>query len=101
MNLGLRDATGLGRELAEHIRKKEGGESQESGEDITALETYAAARRTRGLDVIKLTKILLGTVGFMTQPRWFRWPIWVVWVLSYIPLFKRQVVYRLSGLENR
>ncbi|KAE9402250.1 hypothetical protein BT96DRAFT_991418 [Gymnopus androsaceus JB14] len=31
MNLGLRDATGLGRELAEHIRKKAGRESQESG----------------------------------------------------------------------
>lgn len=78
---------------AEHIRK---GQEQRKVSDIADLESYAAGRRTR-----HLTKTLLGTVGFLTKPRWVRWPIWVMSILSYISLFIRQIVYRLSGLGNR
>ncbi|KAF5390944.1 hypothetical protein D9757_003941 [Collybiopsis confluens] len=59
MNLGLRDAVGLGPVLARHIRGLERIEG--SKQDISALENYAAARHAQGLKVIRLTKRLMGT----------------------------------------
>jgi 2-polyprenyl-6-methoxyphenol hydroxylase-like FAD-dependent oxidoreductase len=93
MNLGLRDALGLGSVLAEHINN--GNE-----EDTTNLESYAASRRVRGLEIIKLTKKLMSALDFMVQPRWFSWPKWILRLLFRIPFIERQLVYRLSGLGN-
>ncbi|KAF9064995.1 FAD/NAD(P)-binding domain-containing protein [Rhodocollybia butyracea] len=92
MNLGLRDALGLGSVLAEHINN--------GNEDTTDLENYAASRRVRGLENIKLTKKLMGVLDFMVQPRWFNWPKWILRLLLRVPFFERQIVYRLSGLGN-
>ncbi|KAE9401494.1 FAD/NAD(P)-binding domain-containing protein [Gymnopus androsaceus JB14] len=102
MNLGLRDATGLGPILAEHIRKmaltKEQGPHEE---DTTALENYAASRRIRGLGNIKFTKDFMGIIDFVMRPHLLSWPVWALRMLSHISVFKRQVAYRLSGLGNR
>lgn len=100
MNLGLRDATGLGPILTEHIRKREERQPHDE-EDTTALESYAALRRMRGLGNIKLTKVMVGTTDFVMQPHLLNWPVWVLRMLSHIPVFKRQIAYRLSGLGNR
>ncbi|KAE9401470.1 FAD/NAD(P)-binding domain-containing protein [Gymnopus androsaceus JB14] len=103
MNLGLRDATGLGPILAEHIRKmeltKEQGPSDE--EDTTALENYAASRRIRGLGNIKFTKDFMGIIDFVMRPHFLSWPVWALRMLSHLPVFKRRIAYRLSGLGNR
>ncbi|KAE9399094.1 FAD/NAD(P)-binding domain-containing protein [Gymnopus androsaceus JB14] len=104
MNLGLRDATGLGPILSEHIRKRELAKERlgdGDGEDTTDLESYAALRRIRGLGNIKLTKDMVGAVGFVMRPHLMSWPVWVLRILSHISVFKRKLAYRLSGLGNR
>ncbi|KAE9391212.1 FAD/NAD-P-binding domain-containing protein [Gymnopus androsaceus JB14] len=102
MNLGLRDATGLGPILAEHIRTRELTKERDmNAEDTTALESYAALRRIRGLGNIKFTKDYMGTIDFVMRPHLLSWPMWALRMLSYLPVFKRQVAYRLSGLGNR
>lgn len=88
MNLGLRDATGLGPILAEHVLRvqvaKEGN-SHSTEEDTTALESYAASRRIRGLGIIKLSKVFMGVIGYLMRPHFLNWPVWVLRMLSRFP----------------
>ncbi|KAJ3725481.1 FAD/NAD-P-binding domain-containing protein [Lentinula raphanica] len=110
MNLGLRDATGLGPVLAEHIRATEkiqvlqvtpvNGET-EVVVDTTALETYAASRRDRGLNNIHFTKTFIRIVNFVLKPHFLNWPLWLLIFISYFKMFERKLVYRLGGLSNR
>ncbi|KAF9070667.1 hypothetical protein BDP27DRAFT_1323231 [Rhodocollybia butyracea] len=93
MNLGLRDALGLGPVLAEHVLKGSGG-------DLAALESYATLRRIRGLNMIQLTKRLLSAINFVMQPHYFDWPAKVIRLLSRISLIQRKFAYQLSGLGN-
>lgn len=102
MNLGLRDATGLGPILAEHIRKAALKNSDPHDEgDTAALESYAASRRILGLGNIKFTKDFMGAIDFVMRPHFLSWPVWALRILSHFAIFKRQVAYRLSGLGNR
>lgn len=98
MNLGLRDATGLGPILAEHIRKTQLGKDRE---DTSALESYASSRRIRALDVIKFTKDFMAVTRFLLQPHFLSWPVWILRMLCCFSVVKRQIAYRLSGLGNR
>ncbi|KAJ3712923.1 hypothetical protein C8R42DRAFT_594142 [Lentinula raphanica] len=108
MNLGLRDAAGLGPILAEHIRVTEkihatttiDGQA-EFVADTTALETYAASRRERGLNNIQLTKRLMRIVGFVMKPHLFNWPLWLLLFFSHVRMIKSVLVYRLGGFSNR
>ncbi|KAJ3933337.1 MAG: hypothetical protein NXY57DRAFT_999164 [Lentinula lateritia] len=102
MNLGLRDATGLGPILVEHIKQREGQlKSDFDAIDTTALEIYAASRRMRGLDNIRLTKNMIDVFNFVLKPHLFSWPIWVLGLLSHMAIFQRRLVYRFSGLGNQ
>ncbi|KAJ3740193.1 hypothetical protein DFH05DRAFT_1510712 [Lentinula detonsa] len=109
MNLGLRDAAGLGPILAEHsIRTRErqklhasDGRDADPEVDTTALEIYAASRRKRGLDTIRLTKNFLSVINFVLKPRLLNWPLWIMTFFSHISMIKSRLVYRLSGLGNR
>ncbi|KAJ3877807.1 hypothetical protein F5051DRAFT_373817 [Lentinula edodes] len=102
MNLGLRDATGLGPILVEHIRQREGqSKSDFDAIDTMALEIYAASRRMRGLDNIRLTKNMINVFNFVLKPHLFSWPIWVLRLLSKIAIFQSRLVYRFSGLGNQ
>ncbi|KAK1220108.1 hypothetical protein PQX77_017147 [Marasmius sp. AFHP31] len=89
MNLGIRDAISLGALVAQQMDQKQFDES---------LETHAKQRRERAVHTIALTKRMMdGALIFMTNPL----AIWVFKVLSYIPLVRNQIVWRLSGLGNR
>ncbi|KAJ3725079.1 hypothetical protein DFJ43DRAFT_1089768 [Lentinula guzmanii] len=106
------DATGLGPILAEHsIRTRErqnsiklhasDGRDADPEVDTTALEIYAASRRKRGLDTIRLTKNFLNVINFVMKPRLLNWPSWIMIFLSHVSMIKSRLVYRLSGLGNR
>ncbi|KIK63921.1 hypothetical protein GYMLUDRAFT_258985 [Collybiopsis luxurians FD-317 M1] len=102
MNLGLRDASGLGPILADYIRKTEQQPLAEAGqEDTSALARYAAERRERGLGIIKMTKGFMGAADFVTKPRLFNWPVWILRLVGRLPPFKSRTVWQLSGLGNR
>ncbi|KAJ3819872.1 FAD/NAD(P)-binding domain-containing protein [Lentinula raphanica] len=108
MNLGLRDAAGLGPILAEHIRATENIRVTTSVDgqtelvaDTTALENYAASRRERGLNNIQLTKRLMRIVGFVMKPHLFNWPLWLLSFFSHVRMIKSVLVYRLGGFSNR
>ncbi|KAJ3836384.1 FAD/NAD(P)-binding domain-containing protein [Lentinula raphanica] len=106
MNLGLRDATGLGPVLAEHIRATEKiqvkpVDSDEVIVDTTALESYAASRRERGLNNIHFTKTFIRIVNFVLKPHFLNWPLWLLFFFSYFKMLESILVYRLGGLSNR
>ncbi|KAJ4474498.1 FAD/NAD(P)-binding domain-containing protein [Lentinula aciculospora] len=106
MNLGLRDATGLGPILAEHIRQREENgqlkwDTPNDRDMDVDLESYARSRRIRGLETIRLTKNFTNTLNFVLKPRLLNWPLWIFRVLSNLTLFQSRLVYRLSGLGNR
>ncbi|KAJ3986432.1 hypothetical protein F5890DRAFT_1552292 [Lentinula detonsa] len=109
--MSLRDATGLGPVLVGHIRKSEKSSKERSDEnnstdpdadtDTATLKDYAALRRMRGLENIRLTKRMTGTIGFVLKPRLFNWPLWIFKLLLKLSVFQNMFVYRLSGLGNR
>ncbi|KAJ3828191.1 FAD/NAD(P)-binding domain-containing protein [Lentinula raphanica] len=104
MNLGLRDATGLGPVLAQHIRATEKIQVTPVDEiivDTTALESYAASRRERGLNNIHFTKTFIRIVNFVLKPHFLNWPLWLLIFISYFKMFERKLVYRLGGLSNQ
>ncbi|KAJ3877806.1 FAD/NAD(P)-binding domain-containing protein [Lentinula edodes] len=111
MNLGLRDAAGLGPILADHIRHRESNLSAPGARDLdlsdmdfdtTTLEDYAASRRIRGLENIRLTKDFTNILNFVSRPHLLsRLLLWIFKLLSSLSIFQSRLVYRLSGLGNR
>lgn len=99
MNLGIRDAVGLGAVLSEHVKASESGEPQGASSKI--LEVFASTRRTRALTTIKLTKSILGVIGFMTTPSPFNILHWVLKAVGKVPFVRNRAVWNMSGLGNR
>jgi len=95
MNLGMRDAIGLGKVIAEHIKLPE-----EDG----VLEAYAELRHRYAVDVIGLTNKIFNT---FTLGRFLAWtPLprlrnWALWCAGKIPWVRTLMAYRLTGLGMR
>ncbi|KAJ7577027.1 FAD/NAD(P)-binding domain-containing protein, partial [Mycena floridula] len=95
MNLGLRDAIGLGPVLAKHIKAATGG-----NEDLL---TYAAFRKSRALNIISLTKSIMRSaklIGYFST-----WPIdiayWALKVTTALPFVANNMAWQASGLGNK
>ncbi|KAL0575710.1 hypothetical protein V5O48_006270 [Marasmius crinis-equi] len=89
MNLGLRDAVGLGAIIGGHFGADDFDE---------ALEKHAVERRGRAVKTIGLTNTLLaGARNIMSNS----FVYWALKTLLAIPFVQGAVVWRLSGLGNR
>ncbi|KAL0946906.1 hypothetical protein HGRIS_013068 [Hohenbuehelia grisea] len=97
MNLGLRDAIGLGRAMAEHFEVAL--TSEEKAREV--LETYAASRREKAIATIRLTKRILGVSDIMRTESYFDLRYWIIRFMAKIPFVTRLGAWRLSGLGNR
>ncbi|KAF8636453.1 hypothetical protein AX17_003269 [Amanita inopinata Kibby_2008] len=97
MNLGLRDAVGLGpavvkhQELFSHDRK---------GADQT-FEEYAAMRYDRALKTIALTKRGMSIISTIGSGGLIHLFYWIIKLLARIPAVRDAFVWRASGLGNR
>lgn len=94
MNLGIRDAIGLGKVIAEHI--------QSPNSQSQSLRDYAEDRHQKALQVIGLTKTIGGSVGNALSNSWLFSPLlWIFGALGNLSFINRKIVWRLSGLGNR
>ncbi|KAF5366389.1 hypothetical protein D9758_009774 [Tetrapyrgos nigripes] len=101
MNLGIRDSIGLGKVLAEHVKKFGGDYGRESEEfevGMKKLEAYAASRRERALKVIGLTKVLVKAATGVVASRLFAWGLGMI---SMLPLVQKTAAWNMSGLEDK
>lgn len=94
MNLGIRDAVGLGSALAIHI-------SSTSDDKDKILQDYVATRRVRALSTIHLSKKVMGVMGVLGSAQLLSLKYWVIRLLGMIPFVRRKIVWSLSGLGNR
>ncbi|TFK76452.1 FAD/NAD(P)-binding domain-containing protein [Pluteus cervinus] len=91
MNLGIRDAIGLGVTLTRRV-------DDEKGE----LEEYAKQRRTRALTTIRMTKRILGIASLVSSSGVLATlQATVLWLAGMIPYVRRMGAWQLSGLGNR
>ncbi|KAK7043155.1 hypothetical protein VNI00_008509 [Paramarasmius palmivorus] len=90
MNLGIRDAIGLGAVIAEHMKG-------EFTEGIDVLEAFALSRREGALRVIKLTKVLVTAASGVMNSTIISWGLKLA---SMVPAFQRTIVWNLSGLGD-
>ncbi|KAJ8082498.1 hypothetical protein PM082_008353 [Marasmius tenuissimus] len=89
MNLGLRDAVGLGAILGERL---------DSHDLDEVLDQHAKDRRERAVTTIRLTKTLVtGMTNLMSK--WFTY--YAIKFLLRIPYMQALLVWRLSALGNR
>jgi len=96
MNLGLRDAVGLGPVLASHLQE---GQSFPSVNADKVLQEYASIRYTRAISIIRLTKRIM-TMAQAVSGR-FGTMHWLMRLLGKVPLVRNMIVWRLSGLGTR
>src|SRR4051794_20388528 len=97
MNLGLRDAIGLGPLLAQHAQVNQASAS--AGDIDKPLREYAAARHSRGLSVIDMTKSLIRlTKAFNPESVQDHIMSWLVWLLPKFRFVRNAAAWRLSGL---
>ncbi|ESK93840.1 pentachlorophenol 4-monooxygenase [Moniliophthora roreri MCA 2997] len=90
MNLGIRDAIGLGAVISEHMKG-------DFTEGLDKLEAFASSRRQGALRVIKLTKVLvMAAAGVMTSTVMS----WGLKLANMVPAFQRTIVWNLSGLGD-
>ena len=96
MNLGIRDAVGLGPLFVKHMEQFPHDPS--SADKL--LEEYASTRHARALSTIRLTKRsmhLVAALGAMANG-WARYFLWLVELFFKIPFVTRKMVWELSGL---
>jgi hypothetical protein len=99
MNLGIRDAVGLGPALGAHMILKDMPEAQQS--EVDPLKVYGEARRASALAVIRLTKRIMGTVNTLGTTRIVDLQYWILRLLGSVPVVKRMIAWQVSGLGNR
>lgn len=99
MNLGIRDAIGLGPALAEHM-KVVLGTTQADAQPLP-LQVYGEARYKSAVKVIRLTKRIMTVVSAMGTLRIINLQYWLFRLLGCIPAVKRMIVWQVSGLGNR
>ncbi|KAF8805685.1 FAD/NAD(P)-binding domain-containing protein [Phlegmacium glaucopus] len=99
MNLGIRDAVGLGPALAEHMKIAPG--TTRADKQCPPLQVYGEARYKKAVNVIRLTKRIMMVVSAMGKPRIIDFQYWLLRLLGSIPAVKRMVAWQVSGLGNR
>ena len=96
MNLGIRDAIGLGPLLVKHMEQF----PRDSSAADKLLEEYASVRYERAISTIRLTKRsmrLVATFGAMANG-WARYLMWLVELFFKIPFVTGAMAWELSGL---
>ncbi|KAF5366165.1 hypothetical protein D9758_005750 [Tetrapyrgos nigripes] len=98
MNLGIRDAVGLGAVIAKHIQSTTNANATVDT-DLQMLQDFAKERYEKASRQIAMTKRFVWFVVLLMNP----WSIqyWVLYMLGSIPFFKRLLIWQLSGLGNR
>ncbi|KAK2462370.1 hypothetical protein APHAL10511_005676 [Amanita phalloides] len=94
MNLGLRDAVGLGVALAKHMEMY----PQDPSSADQMLEEFATTRYARAISTIRLTKRAMGMIALLGSDGWTRHLGWVVKLLFRVPAVTRAMMWELSGL---
>ncbi|KAF8624379.1 hypothetical protein AX15_005904 [Amanita polypyramis BW_CC] len=97
MNLGLRDAIGLGPILAKYIQLFPS--SAEEADKL--LEEYATTRYARAITTIQFTKRGMRSTAFVASSGWTKYLHWLVKLVLKVPAVGRAVVWQASGLGNR
>ena len=97
MNLGIRDAIGLGSALAEHVKTVPGTPQA----DVPPLQAYGEARYKSAVKVIRLTKRIMGFVAILGTTKTIDLQYWLFRLLGSIPLVRGMMAWQVSGLGNR
>lgn len=100
MNLGIRDAVGLGGVIAAHLKLSQSPPDETADVD-KVLRDYASARYARAVSTIRLTKRLAMLTNVMQASAFNGLLYWVIKVLGSIGLVRRLMAWRLSGLGSR
>ena len=96
MNLGIRDAIGLGEVLAQHLKLSD---TQDDADKL--LRDYAASRHERALTTIRIAK-RIQIFSLPSQSRFIsRMFYFVISALGAIPAIRKAFAWRLSGLGAR
>jgi hypothetical protein len=96
MNLGIRDAIGLGAVLAQHVKLSESG-----GDADKLIRDFAAARHERALTIIRFVK-RIQTVGLAMQSRILsNLFYYTLATLGTFSVVRKALAWRLSGLGMR
>ncbi|KAF8907869.1 hypothetical protein CPB84DRAFT_1767776 [Gymnopilus junonius] len=100
MNLGIRDAIGLGSALAEHLKTTA---DKTLGLGIaTPLQAYGEQRHKSALKVVRLTKRIMGVVAVLGgSSKVINLQYWFMRLLGSIPPVRRMIAWQVSGLGNR
>ncbi|KAF5366249.1 hypothetical protein D9758_005749 [Tetrapyrgos nigripes] len=94
MNLGIRDAVGLGVVVAKHIQSADATIDT----NLQILQDFAENRHDKASNQIAMTKRFAWFVGSLMNP----WSLqyWGVYLLARLPFLKDKLVWQLSGLGN-
>ena len=98
MNLGIRDAIGLGSALAEHVKIVPG--TPQANVPLP-LQAYGEARYNSAVKVIRLTKRIMGFVVTLGTTKTIDLQYWLFRLLGSIPLVRGMMAWQVSGLGNR
>jgi len=96
MNLGLRDAIGLGPVLASHLQQSQ---TSPPANDDRVLREHASARYARAMSIIHLTKRILSTAQATSSSSSVAY--WLMRLFGKISWVRNMMVWRLSGLGTR
>ena len=99
MNLGIRDAIGLGSALAEHVKIVPG--TPEADVVPQPLQAYGEARYKSAVKVIRLTKRIMGFVATLGTTKTIDLQYWLFRLLGSIPPVRSMMAWQVSGLGNR
>ena len=99
MNLGIRDAIGLGSVLAEHVKIVPG--TPQAAVLPLPLQAYGEARYKSAAKVIRLTKRIMGFAATLGTTKTINLQYWLIRLLGMIPPFKSMIAWQVSGLGNR
>ena len=98
MNLGIRDAIGLGSALAEHVKIVPGTPQADAP---LPLQAYGEARYNSAVQVIRLTKRIMGVIATLGTTKTIDLQYWLIRLLGSIPPVRNMMAWQVSGLGNR
>lgn len=100
MNLGIRDAIGLGPVVAQHIIAVKGlRPSDWATRDVDRpLQEYTNARHDRAVSTIRLAKRLLSLLGRVRTKRFLALRNAVIRFIGRLPPVRRAIAWRISGM---
>jgi 2-polyprenyl-6-methoxyphenol hydroxylase-like FAD-dependent oxidoreductase len=100
MNLGIRDAIGLGAAIATHTKLTENVKpSLWATNDVDKpLREYTSERYARALSTIKLTKKLLFVLSRVRSKRFVHLRNTIIRFIGSLPMVRRAIAWRISGM---